>query len=159
MANSRKKEKRRNVDGRDGAMKERRKREDGERSGNRKSKERRTRRKGNGKKATKIGVGESGAEKKASSTGKRKIKVEKGKRRCERKEKEERVESGEDGRIVFGVVRAASDNVQNRGGKLAEAHWERDMVSNGWDGKKTKESFRNREERRTGVKYKRHRKQ
>ena len=158
MANSRKKEKRRNVDGRDGAMKERRKREDGERSGNRKSKERRTRRKGNGK-ATKIGVGESGAEKKASSTGKRKIKVEKGKRRCERKEKEERVESGEDGRIVFGVVRAASDNVQNRGGKLAEAHWERDMVSNGWDGKKTKESFRNREERRTGVKYKRHRKQ
>ena len=116
MANSRKKEKRRNVDGRDGAMKERRKREDGERSGNRKSKERRTRRKGNGKESTKIGVGESGAEKKASSTGKRKIMVEKEKRRCERKEKEEIVESGEDGRIVFGVVRAASDNVQNRGG-------------------------------------------
>ena len=101
-----------------------------------------------------------GARKEASSAGKRKIKVEKGKIGDVRGRRRKKGWSlDRTGRIVFGVVRAASDNVQNRGGKLAEAHWERDMVSNGWDGKKTKESFRNREERRTGVKYKRHRKQ
>ena len=35
----------------------------------------------------------------------------------------------------FGVVSAASDNVQNRGGKLREAQWKLEMVRSSWDGK------------------------
>ena len=33
----------------------------------------------------------------------------------------------------FGVASAASDNLQNREGKLEETHWEREMVRHSWD--------------------------
>ena len=45
------------------------------------------------------------------------------------------------------------------GGKLEKTQWEKEMVRYGWDVKKTKGSFRIREEGRTGVKCKNHQKQ
>ena len=60
-----------------------------------------------------------------------------------RREKEERVESGEDGKWLFlillvmrkfGAASSASDNVQKRQGKLEETQWKTEMVRDSWVG-------------------------
>ena len=100
-------------------------------------------RKGEDTESAMIGVGRSGARRKPSSTWR--------KERKEGKENRKRKERGEGTQGVtwrdgffsilmvvqnFGVADAASDNVQNRGRKLEEILWEKEVVRTSWAEKK-----------------------